>query len=174
MFIAIIGTRCSGKASVENYLTSKGFKPVSLTGQGIDKVWMLPLRTGLPLITAKQWYTGIREQQLPSSDGKLPLASHVSPPQKHSIQAPGMKPLMSFFTSIGDDSDNSEGQLQPFQSPRDLLDYVTEHWEDKFVTTDLKTKELVEYFMKRPFFLLVSVDAPLYQRFRRSTRYDTT
>jgi hypothetical protein len=102
------------------------------------------------------------------------MASHVSPPQKHSIQAPGMKPAMSYFISIGDDSDNSEGQLQPFQSPRDLLDYVTEHWEDNFVTTDLKTKELVEYFVKRPFFLLVSVDAPLYQRFRRSTRYDTT
>jgi dCMP deaminase len=74
-----------------------------------------------------------------------------------------MKPALSFFMAISDGPG-------PFASPRDLLDYVTEHWEDNFVTLDLKTKELVELFVKRPFFLLVSVDAPLYQRYRRSTR----
>jgi len=63
----------------------------------------------------------------------------------------------------------SEGP-ESFASPRDLLDYVTEHWEDNFVTLDLKTKELVELFVKRPFFLLVSVDAPLYQRYHRSIK----
>jgi dCMP deaminase len=81
-----------------------------------------------------------------------------------------MKSSLSYYISIPDDPDTFEGELQPFASPSDLLDYVTEHWEDNFVTIDLKTKELVEYFVKRPFFLLVSVDAPLYQRYQRSIR----
>ena len=38
MFIAIIGTRCSGKTCVKDYLMSKGFKWVSLTDEGIYEV----------------------------------------------------------------------------------------------------------------------------------------
>lgn len=38
MFIAIVGTRCSGKNTVKDYLVSKGFEWVALTDQGIDKV----------------------------------------------------------------------------------------------------------------------------------------
>ena|ERR1700727_3000738 len=43
MFIAIIGTRYSGKTTVKDYLVSKGFKSVSLTDEGIDKVCTLSL-----------------------------------------------------------------------------------------------------------------------------------
>ncbi|KIJ66261.1 hypothetical protein HYDPIDRAFT_174410 [Hydnomerulius pinastri MD-312] len=54
-----------------------------------------------------------------------------------------------------------------FISPDQLLDHVTQHWRTNFVTVDLTSLELVGYFAKRPFFMLVNVDAPLLQRYRR-------
>lgn len=35
MFIAIIGTRCSGKTTIESYLVAKGFVPVRIIGQAL-------------------------------------------------------------------------------------------------------------------------------------------
>lgn len=49
----------------------------------------------------------------------------------------------------------------------DLLDHVTRNWLSHFVTTDLRTYEEIDLFLKRPFFLLVSVDGPLRVRFER-------
>lgn len=49
----------------------------------------------------------------------------------------------------------------------DLLDHVTRNWLSHFVTTDLRTYEEIDPFLKRPFFLLVSVDGPLRVRFER-------
>ncbi|KIK07201.1 hypothetical protein K443DRAFT_87498 [Laccaria amethystina LaAM-08-1] len=59
-------------------------------------------------------------------------------------------------------------QLLCFPSPHSLLDYVTRNWQENFVTSDLDTRELVDLFVRRPFFLLLSIDAPLYERFLRS------
>ncbi|PFH49687.1 hypothetical protein AMATHDRAFT_147169 [Amanita thiersii Skay4041] len=58
-----------------------------------------------------------------------------------------------------------------FESPNEMLDFVTKRWQENFVTSDLQTREHVELFIKRPFFLLVHVDAPLYERFQRSNKY---
>ncbi|KAJ6604823.1 cytidine deaminase-like protein [Mycena vulgaris] len=55
-----------------------------------------------------------------------------------------------------------------FSSPSSLLDYVTRNWRLDFVTVDLYTRDVVETFVKRPFFLLLSIDAPLLDRFHRS------
>ena len=57
-----------------------------------------------------------------------------------------------------------------FASAKELLDYVTTNWRQNFVTVDLCTRHLVEPFIRRPFFMLVSVDAPLYVRFTRANR----
>ncbi|KAF9245812.1 cytidine deaminase-like protein [Melanogaster broomeanus] len=54
-----------------------------------------------------------------------------------------------------------------FPSPGHLLEHVTQNWLSKFVTVDLASVPLVSYFARRPFFMLVSVDAPLLQRYRR-------
>jgi hypothetical protein len=76
------------------------------------------------------------------------------------------------FTSSHPTSDFLWGKArqQPlcFPTPSQLLDHVTRNWRSNFVTCDLNTRELIEYFIKRPFFMLVSVDAPLLERFRRS------
>lgn len=54
-----------------------------------------------------------------------------------------------------------------FTEPARLLDYVTRNWRDDFVTEDITTRNALEPFLKRPFVLLVSVDAPALARFNR-------
>ncbi|KAK0208768.1 cytidine deaminase-like protein [Desarmillaria ectypa] len=55
-----------------------------------------------------------------------------------------------------------------FDTPSAMLDYVTRNWRTRFVTVDLCTREHIERFIKRPFFMLLSVDAPILDRYRRS------
>jgi dCMP deaminase len=58
-----------------------------------------------------------------------------------------------------------------FSSHSQLLDHVTRNWRSNFVTVDLDTRDAVEMFTKRPFFMLISVDAPLLDRYRRSKKW---
>jgi dCMP deaminase len=51
-----------------------------------------------------------------------------------------------------------------------MLDYITGNWLTSHVTTDLRTYDEIEPFLKRPFFLLVAVDGPLRARFEREAR----
>jgi dCMP deaminase len=44
---------------------------------------------------------------------------------------------------------------------------VTKRWRSRFVTTDIPTEAVLDVLMRRPFFLLISVDAPLTVRWRR-------
>ncbi|KNG46381.1 deoxycytidylate deaminase [Stemphylium lycopersici] len=48
-----------------------------------------------------------------------------------------------------------------------LLDFVTLRWREQWVTTDIWDDGVVDALMKRPFFLLVSVDAPFKVRWQR-------
>ena len=48
-----------------------------------------------------------------------------------------------------------------------MLDFVTENWQKSYVTTDLKDLESIKAFAIRPFFMLLSIDAPLRIRFGR-------
>lgn len=54
-----------------------------------------------------------------------------------------------------------------FQTPESLLDFVTKHWQQRWVTTDIADGETLDRFILRPFFLLVSVDAPVSLRWKR-------
>lgn len=58
-----------------------------------------------------------------------------------------------------------------FDSESQMLDYVTLHWSKNFVTTDLNNTDVLDKFIKRPWFMLIAVDAPMLQRFKRSIRY---
>jgi len=48
-----------------------------------------------------------------------------------------------------------------------LLEFATHHWREHFVTEDLVTQEVIYAFSKRPFFLLINVEAPISTRFLR-------
>ena len=54
-----------------------------------------------------------------------------------------------------------------FESMEEMVDFVTKRWRENFVTVDIWTEENLEIVIKRPFFLLVSVDAPVTVRWKR-------
>ncbi|KAI0838616.1 cytidine deaminase-like protein [Hypoxylon sp. FL0890] len=65
-----------------------------------------------------------------------------------------------------------------FPTTTALLDFVTKHWRSRWVTTDVHNEAVLETLSRRPFFILISVDAPLTVRWRRyqqrySERRDT-
>ena len=50
-----------------------------------------------------------------------------------------------------------------------LLEFVTKHWKQRWITTDIWNEQVLENLLRRPSFILVSVDAPVslrWQRFR--------
>ncbi|CRG84662.1 dCMP deaminase [Talaromyces islandicus] len=57
-----------------------------------------------------------------------------------------------------------------FESTDTFVDFVTKRWTERWVTTDIWDRSLLDKLLIRPFFLLVSVDAPVnlrWQRFRQ-------
>jgi dCMP deaminase len=48
-----------------------------------------------------------------------------------------------------------------------LLDFVTKRWREHWVLTDIYDDATLESLLRRPFFMLVSVDAPVTLRFQR-------
>lgn len=58
-------------------------------------------------------------------------------------------------------------QMLRFRSTDSLLEFVTKRWRERWVTTHIESESVLETYMRRPFFLLISVDAPLMVRFQR-------
>ncbi|KAF2731458.1 hypothetical protein EJ04DRAFT_367943 [Polyplosphaeria fusca] len=54
-----------------------------------------------------------------------------------------------------------------FPNVTTLLDYVTRNWRERWVTTDIWDESVVDALFGRPFFLLISVDAPVSTRWER-------
>lgn len=48
-----------------------------------------------------------------------------------------------------------------------LLDFVTKRWQEHWVLTDIEDEATLELLLRRPFFLLLSVDAPITLRYSR-------
>jgi dCMP deaminase len=61
---------------------------------------------------------------------------------------------------------DSRGDLV-FDNAESLLDYVTDNWQKNWVTTDVDSVQILELYSRRPFFMLVGVDAPVITRFQR-------
>jgi dCMP deaminase len=142
MFIAIIGLRFSGKSTVENYLIAKGFTSVQLCNKDVE-------------ITAS-----VKNQVIPQA---LPLLSV----QTNNIIGDDHGRLLVLDSPTSPSSQYSNRKTLSFGSPALLLDHVTQHWRSNFVTTDLDSDRLVNYFIRRPFFMLISIDAPILQRYHR-------
>ncbi|KAL2071843.1 hypothetical protein VTL71DRAFT_13078 [Oculimacula yallundae] len=58
-------------------------------------------------------------------------------------------------------------QQNTFNTADSLLDFVTKNWQSLYVTTDIHTESILDALSRRPFFILVSVDAPILVRFKR-------
>ncbi len=55
-----------------------------------------------------------------------------------------------------------------FTTADDLLSFVTRRWKQRWVTTDIHNQAILDKLFRRPFFILVSVDAPVSVRWQRS------
>lgn len=71
-------------------------------------------------------------------------------------------------TSTSKDMDSApQSSNITFATSDELLEYVTQRWRERWVTTDVMSKEVLDTYSRRPFFLLISVDAPLLVRWKR-------
>ncbi|CAH2355561.1 deoxycytidylate deaminase [[Candida] railenensis] len=96
------------------------------------------------------------------------------------LKSPSVSPPPSDDPSLqtisGNDdlpSDISLTSLEPyktFNSLEKLLDFVTLNWRTNFVISHMRDIEMLETLQKRPFFLHISIDAPLQLRFQRSIK----
>ena len=67
-----------------------------------------------------------------------------------------------------------ESDQRSFFDVDSLLEFVTKTWKQRWVMTDIWNEEILEHLLRRPFFILVSVDAPVSLRWKRFTeRYVT-
>jgi dCMP deaminase len=62
---------------------------------------------------------------------------------------------------------NGTTKEHTFYTTEDLLDFVTKRWRERWVTTDIHTESILDKLLRRPFFILVSVDAPVSVRWKR-------
>ena len=60
-----------------------------------------------------------------------------------------------------------DGDVPRFERVEALLDFVTKRWRQRWVTTDIWDSSVLDVLQRRPFFLLVSVDAPVSVRWER-------
>lgn len=54
-----------------------------------------------------------------------------------------------------------------FENIESLIEFVTKRWRERWVTTDIWDANTSDRLLQRPFFLLVSVDAPVSLRWKR-------
>ncbi|KAI0673391.1 cytidine deaminase-like protein [Trametes maxima] len=157
MFIAVIGTRLAGKATIETFLTKhKGFVSVKLLDQpsGEDGNEVLP-----PYGLAGSTSAAFDELDRPSTPSDVGSS-------RHRVSFLTMaSPISSCMPSPAP----GQEQSQPlwFRSPAEMLAHVTRNWRTNFVTTHLGTPDILADFKTRPFVLVVSVDAPLLLRYQR-------
>lgn len=64
-------------------------------------------------------------------------------------------------------STETETDEHTFQTVFDLVDFVTKRWRERWVTTDIYNESILDILVRRPFFILISVDAPVSVRWKR-------
>ncbi|KAB5554705.1 cytidine deaminase-like protein [Coniochaeta sp. 2T2.1] len=156
MFIGICGSICSGRSTVAQYLVEHhGFKYVYTTPQPQEGAAQTP---GLPQTT-----TSTNGDAAPEAEAEAVARKHLPclDPNRFTSPSPAANSRHLPLTKIAKD------KMLPFSSPDLLLDFVTKHWQERYVTADLPTEAVLEMYSRRPFFLLISIDAPLGVRFER-------
>ncbi|KAK7058406.1 Deoxycytidine monophosphate (dCMP) deaminase [Paramarasmius palmivorus] len=153
MLIAIIGTRCSGKSTIKEYLvSSKGFVSISIA-----------VSSTVNGSSVKSSSTQSTERLFNRDRSTDVAAKHLSFLSMDTTPLPSPTPYSVRPSSSSPENTSSLS----FSSPEDAFEHITIHWRTNFVTTDLATRDLAETFLRRPFFMLLSVDAPLFSRFQR-------
>ncbi|KAI7899294.1 cytidine deaminase-like protein [Cokeromyces recurvatus] len=93
------------------------------------------------------------------SSGKHTIAQYLV--EQHHFQ---LLTLSSFTNTAG--REHLYSNAIQFENVNKMQRYVTERWQEDFVTCDVDSRELWT-LKKRPFFLLISVEAPVTLRYKR-------
>ncbi|VUC24728.1 unnamed protein product [Clonostachys rosea] len=155
MLIGICGSICAGKKTVAQYLVEHhGFKHL---------------------------YLQLGDSQGSADDGPASSTSDQSEDSQSvsvaAASALGSNALMSKVENGTALALRPQSQLHTFASPQAMLDFVTTRWRSRFVTTDISTEAILDVFARRPFFLLLSIDAPLtirWHRYQQRARHSGT
>ncbi|KAK4669304.1 Deoxycytidine monophosphate (dCMP) deaminase [Podospora pseudopauciseta] len=97
--------------------------------------------------------------------GKRTIANYLA--DHHGFTHLYLTPKHTTQTTPPSSISSSTTTQTTFSTPEELLEFVTKRWRDRFVTTDIPSEEILEMYTRRPFFLLLSVDAPLTVRWKR-------
>ncbi|KAI0257220.1 cytidine deaminase-like protein [Lactifluus subvellereus] len=175
MFIAIIGTILSGKSTVEAYLTEKGFVPVKIISRAVNYQVRAEPRNSAAITDHGPHFSFVDVDSdsaitVPVTDLDTPglLTADSAHPDKSKLS------FLSFLDSAVPSPISPKfqrcipEQALCFTSAAELLEHVTRNWRYNFVTQDLRTEWMIQMFIKRPFFMVVGVDGPLSDRFRRA------
>ncbi|KAJ5199606.1 hypothetical protein N7472_004810 [Penicillium cf. griseofulvum] len=108
--------------------------------------------------------------------GKHAIAEYLIQQEGFQLLELASKP-QSHIIESGDDlrlqaseiikKENPKSPDLTFQDADSLLDFATKRWQERWVTTDIADATTLDRFLLRPFFLLVSVDAPVSLRWKR-------
>jgi dCMP deaminase len=82
-----------------------------------------------------------------------------------SIQSPAPNDFKSENTP---NFSNNSVKESDFVDVQGLLEYATKNWRKRLLLRDIQGEVVLEALVRRPFFLLVSVEAPLMLRWKRS------
>lgn len=147
MLIGITGSICSGKHTTAEYLVQHhGF-----------------LRLHLPTPSQLQ-HVVVNNSYAPSS---CPTTGDES---KSNGTIPGGEPLLAHLLPSVTDQKGTRGLT--FPDVDGLLEFVTKRWREHWVLTDIYDENTLELLLRRPFFLLLNVEAPVGVRYQRfSERY---
>lgn len=96
----------------------------------------------------------------PTCSGKSAIAQHL-------IKHDGFKRARIESTLVNRIEQDSVQEIR-LETVTKLLDYATLHWQENFVTTDLSSQAAVDAFRKRPWVLVISVEAPTSLRWGRA------
>jgi dCMP deaminase len=95
----------------------------------------------------------------PPQSGKTTFATYLQ--QHHNYT------IVHILPSSSKEKENQKNELY-FSTSNDFLDYATRNWRCDFVTRDLRSRNKLMEFMKRPFVVVVSIESPLMVRWGRS------
>ncbi|KAH8835504.1 cytidine deaminase-like protein [Flagelloscypha sp. PMI_526] len=136
MFISVVGTQGSGKSTIVNHLVASGFVLIHLdpqpesTDDAVTPTFPRHFRT--PSTTSNKHLSFLSMNFSPANS---PITSQIPLHAKHTDRL-------------------------AFDNPTSMLDFVTQNWRGNYITEDLTTRAEIETFTKRPFFMLIRVDAP--------------
>jgi len=186
MFIAIIGTRLSGRSTVEIYLTEKGFIPVRLISRTSERDDHTAQRPGhsMAVPVDRDHLFSFIDTDDSSTNTVVESPIRVVLDVHRDYQPEPEKGKLSTNSFLSLESSTSPSPISPqfqrrvlddqslcFASADELLWHVTRNWCQNFVTQDLRTEQMIQMFIKRPFFMLVSIDGPILDRFRRANTH---